>query len=145
MTSVALNRREMLRNCGMGFGVLGLTGLLSDEHALGSETDEMTASLVAKPSHFPGQAKHVVHLFMNGGASQVDTFDPKPEKLRVYRYKIFAPSARPDMQWVHRFVLTSMANRESKSVSYFLELPAMLMIWQSYVRCMPTRQIMSLR
>jgi hypothetical protein len=35
--------------------------------------------LLPKPSHFPGKAKHVIHLFMNGGPSQVDTFDPKPE------------------------------------------------------------------
>ena len=101
MTSVALNRREMLRNCGMGFGVLGLTGLLSDEHALGSETDEMTASLVAKPSHFPGQAKHVVHLFMNGGASQVDTFDPKPELQRQDGKRLPVQNFRTERQTGH--------------------------------------------
>ena len=34
--------------------------------------------LAARPPHFPAKAKHVIHLFMNGGPSQVDTFDPKP-------------------------------------------------------------------
>ena len=40
-----------------------------------------------RPSHFPGKAKHVIHLFMNGGPSQVDTFDPKPA-LQKYHGKM---------------------------------------------------------
>jgi hypothetical protein len=39
---------------------------------------EKTDPLAPKKSHYPSKAKHVVHLFMNGGPSQVDTFDPKP-------------------------------------------------------------------
>ncbi len=35
------------------------------------------------PIHFPTKAKHVIHLFMNGGPSHVDTFDPKPELARL--------------------------------------------------------------
>ena len=53
-----------------------------------------------KPPHFPGKAKRVIHLFMNGGPSQVDTFDPKPalDEVRTAsrcRRRTSAPSARP--------------------------------------------------
>jgi hypothetical protein len=61
----------MLQRCGMGFGMLGLTGLLQ------AETPAINP-LAPKQPHFPGKAKRVVHLFMNGGPSHVDTFDPKP-------------------------------------------------------------------
>ncbi len=65
-------RREFLWQAGGGFAGLALIDLLSRERAFGSE-------LAERPSHFPAKAKHVVFLFMNGGPSQVDTFDPKPE------------------------------------------------------------------
>ncbi|MFK8112856.1 MAG: DUF1501 domain-containing protein [Rubripirellula sp.] len=65
-TSHLLNRRQALRTCGVGFGSLALTDLLSREASAGEV-----------PLHFPAKAKHVIHLFMNGGPSHVDTFDPK--------------------------------------------------------------------
>ncbi len=61
-------RRNFLSRCGMGIGSLALTDLLSSE-GVAAEAG----------SHFPGRAKHVIHVFLNGGMSQVDTFDPKPE------------------------------------------------------------------
>src|SRR5438876_771232 len=63
------SRRELLMRSGIGFGALALADLL---HA------DAANPLAPKKPHFPGKAKHVVHLFMNGGPSQVDTFDPKP-------------------------------------------------------------------
>jgi len=70
-----LSRREALTRCGTGIGMLALAGVVSDEaHAASSVIDP----LAAKAPPFTGKAKHVVHLFMNGGPSQVDTFDPKP-------------------------------------------------------------------
>ncbi len=62
-----ISRRQLLRSCGVGFGSLALADLLSRE-ARGGEV----------PLHFPAKAKRVIHLFMNGGPSHVDTFDPKP-------------------------------------------------------------------
>ena len=53
----------------MGFGALALNGMLTRE----------AQSSTKGPTHFPGKAKHVIHVFLNGGMSQVDTFDPKPE------------------------------------------------------------------
>jgi hypothetical protein len=52
----------------MGMGALGLAGLLQ------AETESKRPGI-----HFPAKAEHVIHIFLNGGMSQVDTFDPKPE------------------------------------------------------------------
>jgi hypothetical protein len=71
---MALTRRELLSRCGMGFGALALGSLVAP-------TEIATAAgnpLMARAPHFPAKAKHVIHVFMNGGPSHVDTFDPKP-------------------------------------------------------------------
>lgn len=74
------SRRELLRRCGVGFGMLGLAGVLSDAGLLHSEAQGASRlnPLAPKEPHFPARAKRVIHLFMNGGPSHVDTFDPKP-------------------------------------------------------------------
>ena len=69
------SRREALLRSGTGFGSLALAGLMSNES--NAEVGKMDP-LAPKQAHYPSKAKHVVHLFMNGGPSQVDTFDPKP-------------------------------------------------------------------
>ena len=70
-----ISRREALLRSGTGFGSLALAELMANE----SKAEvEKTEPLAPKKSHYPSKAKHVVHLFMNGGPSQVDTFDPKP-------------------------------------------------------------------
>ncbi|QVL31603.1 DUF1501 domain-containing protein [Telmatocola sphagniphila] len=69
------NRREMLQRVGAGFGSLALSALLAEE-AHGADSADPLA--VRKP-HFQARAKRVIFLFMPGGPSQVDTFDPKPE------------------------------------------------------------------
>lgn len=73
MTKIAfgVSRREMLTRCGLGFGAAALGTMLEEEARAANP-------LLPKQPHFPGQAKHVIHLFMNGGPSHVDTFDPKP-------------------------------------------------------------------
>lgn len=71
------SRRKLLRRCGTGFGTLGLGALLSEQDRF--VADEAVAPLAPKRPHFEARAKHVVHLFMNGGPSHVDTFDPKPK------------------------------------------------------------------
>src|ERR1043166_4826775 len=71
-----LSRRQMLARCGTGFGLMALGSLL-EQHGLLS-AGEVPLPLAPRPSHFAPKAKRVVHLFMNGGPSQVDTFDPKP-------------------------------------------------------------------
>src|SRR5262245_27463653 len=67
------SRRQMLRRVGAGFGSLALTALLADEAAASPGNP-----LAPRQPHFPARAKRVIFLFMPGGPSQVDTFDPKP-------------------------------------------------------------------
>lgn len=84
------SRRELLSRVGTGLGSLGLAALLAEQGLLGGEPDPAPSDagqpptagrspLAVKPPHFAPRAKRVIHLFMNGGPSQVDTFDPKPE------------------------------------------------------------------
>jgi hypothetical protein len=76
-----LTRRQMLCRSGMGFGSLGLASLMAAEGLLTPPAQAETNAvnpLAPKAPHFPGKAKRVIHLFMNGGPSHVDTFDPKP-------------------------------------------------------------------
>ena len=81
-------RREMLRRCGTGFGALALADLMArtDLVAGSALTRDAVDSMAPRGPHFEARAKHVIHLFMNGGPSQVDTFDPKP-KLAEYAGK----------------------------------------------------------
>ena len=67
-----MTRRSALQRCGMGMAALGLAPLLATESAASGNP------LLPKVAHFPAKAKRVIHLFMNGGPSHVDTFDPKP-------------------------------------------------------------------
>jgi hypothetical protein len=71
---LALTRRELLQRCGMGFGALALGNLLGSATASAAGTNP----LLPHAPHFTPKAKHVIHLFMNGGPSHVDSFDPKP-------------------------------------------------------------------
>jgi hypothetical protein len=76
-----ITRRDFLRRCGIGMGTLGLATLLDSMGSLAStrQTNKSFPSpLVPKMPHFPSRAKRVIHLFMQGGPSHVDTFDPKP-------------------------------------------------------------------
>jgi Protein of unknown function (DUF1501) len=75
------SRRDFLTRCGMGFGGVALGALLRDAGLLA--TDAKTAVAPGSPftpraPQFPAKAKHVIHIFANGGPSHVDTFDPKP-------------------------------------------------------------------
>src|SRR5882762_5437728 len=78
------SRREFLRRAGGGFGALALSYLLSLEkvgHAASSRT--AIHPLLSRPPHFPAKAKSVIWLFMEGGPSHLDLFDPKPELERL--------------------------------------------------------------
>src|SRR3954454_9027865 len=93
-----LTRRDMLLRCANGFGALALTALLR-EPAFGSILGEAPADpdlstgrgtagtsgpMAVKAGHHPARAKSVIFLYMDGGPSQVDTFDPKPRLDREH-------------------------------------------------------------
>jgi hypothetical protein len=82
-----LNRRMMLERSAMGMGALALGTMF--QSATASEANPLS---VRKP-HFAAKAKRVIHLFMNGGPSHVDTFDPKPS-LEKYAGKLL-PTDNP--------------------------------------------------
>src|SRR5258707_466890 len=75
-----LTRREALCRCGTGFGAMALAGLMSQCGELLADDKPAAAGNAMSPKSppFPAKAKRVIHLFMNGGPSHVDTFDPKP-------------------------------------------------------------------
>jgi hypothetical protein len=76
---VPFSRRELLRRTGTGLGLVGLAGLLAESGPARAAASGVDANpLAPKPTHFPAKAKHVIHIYLNGGPSQIDTFDPKP-------------------------------------------------------------------
>ena len=90
-----LSRRDMLQRSGTGFGLLGLAGVLAqaDELSAANLSAHNTSPLTPRAPHFTPRAQRVVHLFMNGGPSQVDTFDPKPE-MKHYAGKLLPENLR---------------------------------------------------
>lgn len=77
------SRRDFLRRTGQGFGALALAGLLDKAGLLTAQGEEALNPLAARSGHFDAKAKSVIWLFMNGGPSQVDTWDYKPELTKL--------------------------------------------------------------
>ncbi len=75
--NLSFARRDFLTRCGMGFGFSALGSMLTKESYAVT-----TNPMEPRGPHFAPTAKRVIHLFMNGGPSHVDTFDPKPELTR---------------------------------------------------------------
>lgn len=71
-TAAGSSRRDFLQRCGMGLGAL----------ALGPMVAASESPLSARAPHFSPRAKRIIHFFLNGGPSHVDTFDPKPALAR---------------------------------------------------------------
>src|SRR6476660_6853862 len=82
-----LHRRAFLSRTGSGFGAVALAHLLGAEHARGEGL------------HHPAKVRRVIHLFMNGGASPMDTFDHKP-KLAELDGKKFDPGGSEKVESV---------------------------------------------
>ena len=87
-TRCGQSRRSFLWEVGGGFASLGLVDLLSRDGFFNRDNQFLSAAetvastgtpaSAGKPLNFPAKAKHCIFLFMNGGPSQIDTFDPKP-------------------------------------------------------------------
>jgi hypothetical protein len=78
---MGLSRREVLTRIGGGFGSLALATLLAENASASSAV--RADPLAPRAPHFVPKAKRLIFLFMNGGPSHVDTFDPKPELTRL--------------------------------------------------------------
>ncbi len=89
-----LSRREMLTRCAGGFGAMALAALAADPAygiaSLPKAAADRNNPLAPRPPQFAAKAKSVIFLFMDGGPSQVDTFDPKPRLAREHGQPIQA-------------------------------------------------------
>ena len=93
-------RRDLLRASANGFGLLALGGLLSEKTRGGERLGASSGTenpLAPRLPHFAAKAKRIIFLFMHGGPSQVDTFDPKPMLAR-HDGKPF-PGQKPRVQF----------------------------------------------
>ena len=81
------SRRQFLERAGGGFGMAALASLLKQDSLLANEVTHpaprTTNPLAPQPTHFAPRAKRVIFLFMSGGPSHVDLFEPKPELVRL--------------------------------------------------------------
>jgi Protein of unknown function (DUF1501) len=92
-----VTRRDFLCRSGMGMGAVALAGMLGE---LGMTSNRAQADLLNPLTphgpHFAGKAKRVIHLFMNGGPSHVDTFDPKPLLTKMAGKSMPMPNLRTE-------------------------------------------------
>jgi hypothetical protein len=98
----AQSRREFLFQAGGGFGSIALSWLLArDGYAADSPLGAKASAnlLSAKPPHFPAKAKSIIFMFMVGGPSAIDLFDPKPELLKRQGQPLPESFGRPVSQF----------------------------------------------
>ena len=76
-----ISRREMLARCGGGFGAVALAALLND---VAIARPVASVPFATKIPQYPAKVRSVIFLYMDGGVSQVDTFDPKPRLDREH-------------------------------------------------------------
>jgi hypothetical protein len=88
------SRRKFLAQAGLGFGALALNGLFAEEELQAAQSTAKNP-LAAKQPHFPPTAKNVIFLFMEGGPSHLDTFDPKPALQKYAGQPLPASFKRP--------------------------------------------------
>ncbi len=81
--SMSHTRREFLSQLGGGFGAVALSHLLFQDDVLAQALAPQPKADLNRGLHHPAKAKRIVHLFMNGGVSQADTFDYKPQLMKL--------------------------------------------------------------
>jgi hypothetical protein len=79
---LGLTRRAFFRDCSVGVGTMALASLLGRDSSAASPAASVNP-LQARPGHYPGRAKAVIFLFMAGGPSHLELFDPKPTLNRL--------------------------------------------------------------
>ncbi|MFN7793942.1 MAG: DUF1501 domain-containing protein, partial [Planctomycetota bacterium] len=86
------DRRSMLANAGFGFGLLALQAMLAPNSLQGMQDTAPRAA--GKKGHHAAKAKSIIFLFMEGGPSHIDLFDPKP-RLEQLAGQPLPPSFKP--------------------------------------------------
>ena len=95
-TNAPLSRRQALRNTACGFAHTALLGLLAEE-SQGSPAQRNGGALAPRNAHFRPTAKRVIFLFIHGGVSHVDTFDPKPALTKHHGQP--SPVKKPEFEF----------------------------------------------
>ncbi len=78
------SRRDFLRNAGGGFGMIALASMLAEQKLLAQETPRLQNPLAPRSPHHDAKAQRVIFLFMSGGPSHLELFDPKPDLQRLH-------------------------------------------------------------
>jgi hypothetical protein len=89
------SRRDFLTRAGGGFGIVALAALMEESHAAAPPVSVSLDPLAAKRPHFTPMAKSVIWLFMDGGPSHIDLFDPKPELTKLHGKPLPGTFRRP--------------------------------------------------
>ena len=93
-TTPIFSRRQLLATVGTGIGYLALPELLQAD---ASSTPASANPLAPRSPHFAARAKHIVHVYLNGGPSQVDTWDYRPELQKWGGKKLPVPAMRENL------------------------------------------------
>jgi hypothetical protein len=83
-----ISRRNFLERSGGGFGMLALTAMLAEQGLLHADAPSPSDPLAPRKPPKAAKAKNVIFLFMSGGPSHLETFDPKPELQRLHGQKL---------------------------------------------------------
>ncbi len=81
--TLAKTRRHFFRDCGVGVGAMALAAM-SHREAGAADRSRKTDPLAPQPTHYPAKVKRVIFLFMAGGPSQLDLFEPKPDLNKLH-------------------------------------------------------------
>jgi hypothetical protein len=85
---VTLARRQFFTSSACGIGFAAMASLFKVDGLLASTLSEQPGPLTLRPTHFAPRAKRCICIFLEGGPSQMDLFDPKPELIRLHGQKL---------------------------------------------------------
>lgn len=124
-------RRGFLADMGMGFTGLALGAMLAEEKIAGAAEEPS-----ATPAHFPGRAKSVIWVFLSGGYSHIETFDPKPA-LNRYAGMTFdkTPFENPVNSPLHKKRFRSVAADEINVRDVYPTIYPMQVGWRKHGEC----------
>lgn len=120
-----IHRRAFLADMGMGFTGLALGAMLAQDGIVRADAEKLWLPPNGQP-HFPPKAKSVVWLFMNGGVSHMESFDPKPELTKFGGKSIgetpYKDSQNPDKLKLARVTVVNDANGQQRNKLYPLQV-----------------------
>lgn len=101
------DRRDFLFQSGLGLGGVALSYLLAQQEAGSAESQVGQAALKPRQGHFPGTARAMIYVIMEGGPSQMDTFDPKPKLTELDGQLFVRPNVKSNQVKGNRYFVKS--------------------------------------